>query len=184
MIVDVSDPFKGEFLKSRFVSRFFVQENKPYPLGNILAFRAGVGFRTDQSGYSSEDAINFCIELPDRDRFTSSAIHKIFISGLGSILGSKYLNAPIEIDGNKILVNKEFKSNGVTLTQGKASFSASSFVNGAGLLYTGINVKAGIGAPAIAFSTDLSNEQCVAFMNDCINMFYGTMNELFLESVK
>ena len=87
-------------------------------------------------------------------------------------------------DTNKILVNKEFQSSGVTLNQGKVSFSASSLVNGAGLCYTGINIKAGKSAPAIAYSSNLTDAQCQAFMGDCINMFYGTMNELFLESVK
>jgi len=184
MIVDVSDQFTGAFLKARFANKFFSEDKKLYPLGNILAFKAGVSFVIDQTQFVSEDAINFCIELPGRDRFTTAAIHKIFNAGIGSILGSKYLNAPVEIDANKILVNKEFQSSGVTLNQGKVSFSASSLVNGAGLCYTGINIKAGKSAPAIAYSSNLTDAQCQAFMGDCINMFYGTMNELFLESVK
>ena len=185
MIVSVSDQFTGAFLKTRFANKFFADEGKIYPLGNILAFRSGVSFVMDQTTYVAEDAINFCIELPGRDRFTSSAIHKLFNSSLGSILGSEtYINCPIEIESNKILINKMFQSNGITLTQGKVSFSASSLVNGAGLLYTGINIKAGKNAPATAYSTLMGDKKCIEFMSESINMFYSTMNELFLESVK
>jgi len=50
--------------------------------------------------------------------------------------------------------------------------------------HTGINIKAGAAAPVFAYSTNLTDEQSENFMNDCINVFYSLVEDLFVASAK
>ena len=88
------------------------------------------------------------------------------------------------MDGDDLMVQKEFTQGGVVQTKGKCSVSIVHVKNGATLGHTGINVVAGKKAPAFAFSTELSDAAAQAFMTDVINMFYELNDNIFTASTK
>jgi len=56
--------------------------------------------------------------------------------------------------------------------------------NNVALGHTAINITAGKKAPAFAFSTNLSDEQANAFMQDVISLFYAMNDDIFLATCK
>ena len=192
MIIKNIEVYDGSHLCDRFAYDHF--KDKTQRIGNIIAFRAPMKveaeFMVDKEDLVnndfiySEDAINFCIEIPDVSLFAGVCFQRLFNGVLGNILASKYLKADIEIDGDDIIVHKEFEQGGIVQQKGKASVSIAKECNGAVLIHTGINVKAGKRAPAFAYSTNLDDEQCNNFMVDIVNMYYGMVQDIFVATCK
>jgi hypothetical protein len=132
----------------------------------------------------SEDAVNFCMEIPGISLFAGSCIKRLFNTTLGNILASDYLHCDIELDGGSIIVHKEIEEDGIIKTKGKASVSDMSLVNDAVLIHTGINIKSGKRAPATAFSTNLSDEEAIIFMHKGIEYFYGLLQDIFIDTAR
>lgn len=183
--------YDGAILQDRFAYDFF--KDKTLRTGNIIAFRAPMEvtakFMVDKEDLVnsdfiySEDAINFCIEIPDVSLFAGVCFQRLYCNMIGNIL-ARYVNANVEIDGDDIFVIKEHNQGGVIQQKGKASVSIAKSCNGAVLIHTGINIKAGKRAPAFAFSTNLSDEQAEQFMRECVSAFYGMVNDIFIATSK
>ena len=45
-------------------------------------------------------------------------------------------------------------------------------------------MKSGKKAPAIAYSSNLNDEECVVLMHKGIEFFYGVLHEIFVETTK
>lgn len=191
MIVSDIEVYDGNLLHNRFAYRFF--RNKVLPIGNILAFRAPMlveaeGMIDEEDVLKnefiySEDAINFLWEIPDLDTFGAVAYQRLFNTQLANILHT-YINAPIEMDGDDVIVHKEHEQHGIVQPKGKCSVSITHTKGGAALGHTGINIKAGNRAPAHAFSTNLTDTQATEFMESVINMFYGLNDDIFIATTK
>jgi len=191
MIID-QKIYDGKLLHGRFAYKFF--RNKTLPIGNIVAFRAPMKVETEGMIDSedvlnndfiySDDAINFLWEIPNLDPFGAVAWQRLFNTQLANILSSKYLKAPIEVDGDDLIVHKEHQQGGVTQTKGKCSVSITYSKNNVALGHTGINVVAGKKAPAFAFSTNLTDDAATAFMNDIIELFYTLNDDIFIATSK
>lgn len=184
--------YDGKLLQDRFAYTFF--KDKVTRIGNIVAFRAPMKveaeFMVDREDLInndfiySDDAINFCIEIPEIDLFGGVCFQRLFNSHLATMLADQYLKAPIEVDGDDIIVHKEHDQGGVTQIKGKASVSIAKQVNNAILIHTGINIRAGKRAPAFAFSTNLTDEQADEFMKKACEIFYTLAHDIFVATSK
>jgi len=73
---------------------------------------------------------------------------------------------------------------GIAQPKGKCSVSITYSSNNVALGHTGINITAGKKAPAFAYSTNLSNEQAIAFMKDIVELFYKMNDDIFIATSK
>lgn len=191
MIIEQKE-YDGKLLHSRFAYKFF--RDKTLPIGNIVAFRAPMKVEVEgmidsedvlNNDYIySDDAINFLWEIPMLDSFGAVAWQRLFNTQIANILSTQYLKAPIEVDGDDLIVHKEHTQGGVTQTKGKCSVSITYSKNNIALGHTGINITAGKKAPAFAYSTNLTSEQAVQFMNDVIKLFYEMNDDIFIATSK
>ena len=183
--------YDGKLLHNRFAYKFF--RDKTLPIGNIVAFRAPMKVETEGMIDSedvlnndfiySDDAINFLWEIPNLDPFGAVAYQRLLNTQIANLL-SKLINAPIEVDGDDLIVHKEHCQGGITQTKGKCSVSITYTKNGVALGHTGINIKAGKRAPAFAYSTNLTNEQVDEFVKDVIQLFYRMNDDIFIATSK
>ena len=192
MIVNNIKTYDGSLLHSRFAYRFF--RKNTLPIGNIIAFRApmhveAAGMIDEEDVLNndfiySQDAINFLWEIPNLDPFGAVAYQRLLNTQIANILSSKYIKAPIEVDGDDLMVHKEHNQGGVTQIKGKCSVSITYSKNNVALGHTGINIVAGKQAPAFAFSTNLTNEEVEQFMKDVCDVFYAMNEDIFLATTK
>lgn len=192
MIVRDLKHYDGTLLHSRFAYKYF--RDKVLPIGNIIAFRGSTKVETEglidqedalnKDFIYSEDMIHFLYEIPlITDGFSAVAYQRLFNTLIANIL-HKYVQAPIEVDGDDLMISKEFTQGGITQQKGKCSVSIVHVKSGAALGHTGINIVAGKQAPAFAFSTNLADTQVEEFMGNVVEMFYKTNDDLFIASSK
>lgn len=184
--------YDGKLLHSRFAYNFF--RDKALPIGNIVAFRAPMKVEAEGMIDSedvlnndfiySDDAINFLWEIPMLDAFGAVAWQRLFNTQIVNILSTTYLKAPIEVNGDDLIVHKEHTQGGVAQSKGKCSVSITYSKNNVALGHTGININAGKKAPAFAFSTNLTDEQSNQFMSDVIKLFYEMNDDIFIATAK
>lgn len=184
--------YNGDLIHSRFAYKFF--KDRALPIGNIVAFRAPMKVEAEgmidsedilNADYIySEDAINFCWEIPYLDAFGAVAWQRLFNTQIANLLSTKYLKAPIEVDGDDLIVHKEHTQGGVTQPKGKCSVSITYTNNNVALGHTGININAGKKAPAFAYSTNLTDDQANEFMSDVIKVFYTMNDDIFIATSK
>ncbi len=183
--------YDGSLIHKRFAYEHF--REKVLATGNIVAFVAPMQVETDfmvdvedrlaNDFIYSEKAINFCYELPLTNLYGGICFQRLYNSMLADIL-AKSIEADIEVDGDDIMVCKEFTQGGVTQLRGKASVSIVCERGGVVLGHTGINITAGKKAPAFAYSTNMTDEQANAFMKQSIEAFYRTTMDVFVASTK
>jgi hypothetical protein len=190
MIVDIKN-YDGNLIHNRFAYTFF--KKRTLPIGNIVTFRSPMLVEADgmidhedvlQNDFIySDDAINFCWEIPGLDSFGAVAWQRLFNTGIANIL-QNIIKAPIEVDGDDLIVHKEFSSGGIIQPKGKCSVSITYTKDGAALGHTGINVRAGDKAPSFAYSTNMSDEQVKMLQDTAIEMFYAMNDDIFLATTK
>jgi len=191
MIINVPI-YNGDLIHSRFAYKHF--RKNTLPIGNIVAFRAPMEVEAEGMIDSedmitndyiySDDAVNFCWEIPNLCPFGAVSFQRLLNTQIANILSAKYLKAPIEVDGDDLIVHKEHNQGGVTQMKGKCSVSITYSKNNVALGHTGINVEAGKKAPAFAFSTKLSDEDVESFMKDVIELFYAMTEDHFIATTK
>jgi hypothetical protein len=184
--------YDGSLLHSRFAYKYF--RDKVLPIGNIVAFRApmtveAAGMIDTEDILSgdyiySDDAINFLWEIPHLDAFGAVAYQRLFNTQVANILSTHYINAPIEMKGDDMIVHKEHEQGGIVQPTGKCSVSITYTKNNVALGHTGINIKAGKKAPVFAYSTNLNDQQVEAFMKDVISLFYRLNDDIFIATTK
>lgn len=193
MIIKDIKVYDGLLIHDRFAYTYFRQEVSPY--GNIVAFRApmevGISGMIDKEDVLSNDfiwsndAINFCWEIPNLDKFGAVAFQRLLNIQIASILSNGYLKKPIEIDGDDLMVNDPFVAyDGKQQEVGKCSVSITYSKNNVALGHTGINVFAGNKAPTFAYSTLLNNDQTEQFMSDVCIIFNSLVKDIFIATTK
>lgn len=192
MIIKDIKVYDGKLLHSRFAYKFF--RDKTLPIGNIIAFRAPMKVELEgmidsedvlNNDYIySDDAINFLWEIPYLDSFGAVAWQRLFNTQIANILSNKFIKAPIEVDGDDLIVHKEHAQGGITQQKGKCSVSITYSRNNVTMGHTGININAGKKAPAFAYSTQLTDEQATLFMQEVINLFYVLNDDIFIATSK
>jgi len=184
--------YDGSLIHNRFAYRHF--RDRTLPIGNIVAFRGPMHVEAEgmideedilnNEYIYSDDAINFCWEIPNMESFGAVAYQRLLNTQIAHILSSKYLNAPIEVDGDDLIVHKEHSQGGIVQPKGKCSVSITYTKDGAAIGHTGINIRAGSKAPVFAYSTELADEQIEAFMKDVIDLFYTINDDIFIATTK
>lgn len=193
MIIKDIKVYDGLLIHKRFAYTYF--RKKTLPIGNIVAFRAPMNVQADgmidnedvlQNDFIySDDAINFCWEIPNLDPFGAVAYQRLFNTQVANILSNRYLKKPIEVDGDDFMVHDGFEGSDGTLQRvGKCSVSITYSKNNVALGHTGININAGRKAPPFAYSTKLSDEQAETFMKEVVELFYNLNDDIFIATTK
>jgi len=193
MIIKDIPVYDGLLIHKRFAYTYF--RKKVLPIGNIVAFRAPMNVQAEgmidnedvlQNDFIySDDAINFCWEIPGLDPFGAVAYQRLFNTQIAMILSNKYLKKPIEVDGDDFMVHDEFEgSDGSVQKVGKCSVSITYSRDSVALGHTGININAGRKAPPFAYSTKLTDEQATQFMLNVIELFYNLNDDIFIATTK
>ena len=192
MIVSDIELYDGNLIHGRFAYKFF--RNKTLPIGNILAFRAPMLVEAEgmidnedllnNDFIYSDSAINFVWEIPGLNSFGAVAWQRLFNTQIANILSTQYLNAPIEVAGDDLMVHKEFEQHGIIQARGKCSVSITYSKDNVAIGHTAINIVAGKRAPAFAYSTHLTEDQQQGFMKDVIDAFYAMNDDMFIATTK
>jgi hypothetical protein len=129
--------------------------------------------------------MHFLYEVPVLgDRFGAVSFQRLFNTLAAHILSTEYIKAPIQLDGDDLIVHREFTQRDVKQNKGKASVSIVHVKDGVTLGHTGINNVAGDRAPVFAYSCNLTDAQVTSYMNDVINMFYVLVEDIFIATTK
>lgn len=190
MIVDINN-YDGNLIHNRFAYTFF--KKRTLPIGNIVTFRSPMHVEADgmidhedvlkNDFIYSDDAINFCWEIPGLDSFGAVAWQRLFNTSIANLL-QRMIEAPIEVDGDDLIVHKEFTRGGIVQPKGKCSVSITYTKDGAALGHTGININAGDKAPSFAYSTHLDETQIKTLQDTVVEMFYAMNDDMFLATTK
>ena len=183
--------YNGDLIHKRFAYQFFKKNVSPY--GNIVAFRAPM-FVSDnlidledslsKDYIFSDDAVNFCWEIPNLDAFGSVAFQRLFNTGIANLL-SNLIKRPIEMKGDDLMVHDQFTGNDNVVRQvGKVSVSITYSKDSVGIGHTGINVSAGKKAPGFAYSSHLSDEGVETFMQSVCELFNEMVADMFVATTK
>lgn len=183
--------YNGDFIHKRFAYRFFKEKTSPY--GNIVAFRAPM-FVSDnlidledslsKDYIYSDDAINFCWEIPNLCPIGAVAFQRHFNTIIANFL-AQHIKKSIEMRGDDIIVHDKFiGSDKKEQESGKASVSITYSKDNVAIGHTGINIKAGKKAPGFAYSTGLTDEQVQEFMKLSIEFFEDIVQDIFVATTK
>lgn len=182
--------YDGSLLHSRFGYTYF--RDKYVPTGCIISFRGKMNVTTNlidkedllnNDFIFSDDAINFCWEIPNMCALGGVAFQRLFCTyvshTLSNIMNTDNSNpVTISIHGDDIMVSagdNQFK---------KASVSISTEKNGAVIGHLGINISAGPKAPSFAYSTNLTDEQIEAFIKTVESIFADMTASIFVATTK
>lgn len=190
MIID-QQVYNGDLIHERFAYKFF--KKKVSPVGNIVAFRAPM-FVSDnlidledllsKDYIYSEDAINFCWEIPNLCPLGAVAFQRLFNTAIGSIVGQA-TGKGISMEGDDIMVVDEFRGNDDKVRdQGKVSVSITYSKDNVALGHTGINIKAGSKAPGFAYSTNMTDKVAEQFMEAVIQTFNDEVADQYVATTK
>lgn len=192
MILPTITSYNGDLIHKRFAYQFL--RDQVFPIGDIICFRGGMNVTTnliDQEDLLnkdyifSSDAVNFVWEIPNLCPFGAVAFQRLLNTQIANLLSTRYINKPIEVDGDDLRVHDSFTgSDGKQYEVGKASVSITYSTNNVAIGHTGINIDAGKGAPGFAYSTHLDDSQVEAFMNDVNVMFYSMVKDIFTATTK
>jgi len=190
MIID-QQVYNGDFIHERFAYKVFRKEVTPY--GNIVAFRAPMDVSDNlidledtlsNDFIHSEDAINFCWEIPNLCPIGAVSFQRLFNTAVGRIL-SDTIKKDIVMDGDDIMVVDSFKgSDDEVRGEGKVSVSITYSKENVALGHTGINVNAGNKAPGFAYSSNLDDITVESFMNSVITYFNDEVKDQFVATTK
>ena len=190
MLID-QGVYDGKLIHERFAYKFFRKDVSPY--GNIVAFRAPMYVEdalidledTLSNDYiHSQDAINFCWEIPGLCPLGAVAFQRLFNTAIANILASS-INKSIVVEGDDLLVQDEFTgSDNKVQTSGKVSVSITYSKDNVTLGHTGINITAGDKAPGFAYSSNLTDEQVNYFIESAINYFNSEVKDEFIATTK
>jgi len=183
--------YDGNFIHTRFAYEQFRKQVSPY--GNIVAFRAPMYVKdalidledTLSNDYiHSQDAINFCWEIPGLCPFGAVSFQRLFNTAIANILSS-IISKPISVDGDDLMVQDKFiGSDDKVRDEGKVSVSITYSKENVTLGHTGINVIAGSKSPGFAYSSNLSEDQVESFMVAVINYFNAEVADQFVATTK
>jgi len=183
--------YDGNFIHTRFAYEQFRKQVSPY--GNIVAFRAPMYVKdalidledTLSNDYiHSQDAINFCWEIPGLCPFGAVSFQRLFNTAIANILSSM-ISKPISVDGDDLMVQDKFiGSDDKVRDEGKVSVSITYSKENVTLGHTGINVIAGSKSPGFAYSSNLSEDQVESFMVAVINYFNAEVADQFVATTK
>jgi len=192
MILEDISVYDGSLIHNRFAYKF--HRKKVLSIGNIVAFRASM--KVEMSGMIdledlldadfiySDDAINFCWEIPNMCPTGAVAFQRLLNTGIANILAS-LIRKPIEMKGDDLMVHDRFIGSDKTEREvGKVSVSITYSKDGVAIGHTGININAGKKAPGFAYNTNLSDEGVKELQLAVIDYFNREVADIFVATSK
>ena len=183
--------YDGNLIHRRFAYEHFRKEVSPY--GNIVAFRAPMYVKDalidledtlSDDFIHSQDAINFCWEIPNLDPLGAVSFQRLFNTAVANILAS-IISKPIIVEGDDLMVQDEFVgSDEKVRNSGKVSVSITYSKDNVALGHTGINIVAGDKAPGFAYSTNLDKKAANYFINAVVEYFNAEVADQFIATTK
>lgn len=190
MIID-QPIYNGDLIHKRFAYQFFKKEVSPY--GNIIAFRAPMYVSDNlidledslsKDYIFSDDAINFCWEIPNLCPIGAVAFQRLFNAAIANIL-SHIIKQPIEMRGDDMMIHNKFiGSDKKEREVGKVSVSITYSKDNVAIGHTGININAGNKAPGFAYSSKLTDEEAVRLMEAAISYFNSEIMDIQIATTK
>lgn len=181
--------YTEDFLKSRFINKY-LGDQRTLRIGNIISFTSPVNLNDidDQHNivkYKAQQAINFCIEIPEISNYAGACFQKLFIANTANIVANNYFkNDKFEVNNNDIVIQKEHKNGGIQQLNGVISINQIKNVNSAILIYLGIYNKLDSHSHPRAYPLKL-DEVTIGNMMDKVNEgFYHLANAIFLKTAK
>tara|TARA_R110002020_G_scaffold83065_7_gene205765 strand:- start:6558 stop:7139 length:582 start_codon:yes stop_codon:yes gene_type:complete len=183
--------YDGNLIHKRFAYEYFRKKVSPY--GNIVAFRAPMYVKDalidledtlSDDFIHSQDAINFCWEIPNLDPLGAVSFQRLFNTAIANILAT-IIKKPIVMDGDDLMVQDEFVgTDNKVRNSGKVSVSITYSKDSVSLGHTGINIIAGDKAPGFAYSTNLTEQQVNYFITAVIDYFNAEVQDQFIATTK
>ena len=183
--------YDGNLIHRRFAYEHFRKEVSPY--GNIVAFRAPMYVKDalidledtlSDDFIHSQDAINFCWEIPNLDPLGAVSFQRLFNTAVANILAG-IISKPIIVEGDDLMVQDEFiGSDEKVRKSGKVSVSITYSKDNVALGHTGINIVAGDKAPGFAYSSNLDKKAANYFINAVIEYFNAEVADQFVATTK
>jgi hypothetical protein len=183
--------YDGSLIHKRFAYEFFRKEVSPY--GNIIAFRAPMYVKeglidledTLSNDYiHSQDAINFCWEIPGLCPFGAVSFQRLFNTAVANIVSS-VIKKSIMVDGDDLMVQDKFVGTDEKIRKsGKVSVSITYSKDNVALGHTGINIVAGDKAPPFAYSLNIDNNSVDYIVNSVIDYFNTEVKDQFIATTK
>jgi hypothetical protein len=170
--------YDGSLIHTPFAYKFL--RDKVSATGDIVSFVSPMTVTTNlidledslnKDYIHSDEAFNFCWEIPNLCSFGAVAFQRLFITNVGNILFG-FLQKDIFIDGDDIMVKDD--------TYKKASVSITYSKNNLAIGHLGININAGRYAPSFAYSTLLSEENSKLFIEKVEACFYNMTKDIFV----
>lgn len=190
MIID-QPIYNGDLIHKRFAYQFFKKDVSPY--GNIVAFRAPMYVSDNlidledslsKDFIFSDDAINFCWEIPNLCPIGAVAFQRLFNAAVANIL-SHLIKQPIEMRGDDMMVYNKFIGSDKTEREvGKVSVSITYSKDNVAIGHTGVNINAGNKAPGFAYSSKLTDDQAIGLMQAAINYFNSEVKDMQIATTK
>tara|TARA_R100000700_G_C3174235_1_gene148851 strand:- start:91 stop:672 length:582 start_codon:yes stop_codon:yes gene_type:complete len=183
--------YDGNLIHRRFAYEHFRKEVSPY--GNIVAFRAPMYVKDalidledtlSDDFIHSQDAINFCWEIPNLDPLGAVSFQRLFNTAVANILAG-IISKPIIVEGDDLMVQDEFVGSDEKVRKsGKVSVSITYSKDGVALGHTGINIVAGDKAPGFAYSSNLDKKAANYFINAVVEYFNAEVADQFVATTK
>ncbi len=183
--------YDGNLIHNRFAYEYFRKDVSPY--GNIVAFRAPMYVKDalidledtlSNDFIHSQDAINFCWEIPGLCPFGAVSFQRLFNTAIANIL-SRYIEKGILIDGDDLMVHDQFVDKDKKIREsGKVSVSITYSKDNVALGHTGNNIVAGEKAPPFAYSSNLTDKQVDEFIAGVIDYFNAEVQDQFIATTK
>lgn len=183
--------YNGDFIHNRFAYQFF--KKTVSPVGNIVAFRAPM-YVSDhlidledslsKDYIFSDDAINFCWEIPNLCPFGAVAFQR-YLNGKIAQMLANLLKRDVYMKGDDIMVRDNFTDHEeVQRCEGKVSVSITYSKNNVAIGHTGINIKAGSRAPGFAYSSNLTSVEAKILMDSVCEFFNEEVKDINIATSK
>jgi len=183
MILTEKLDYSGDLIHSPFAYKFY-RKNLP-PLGAIICFRGKMDVKEhlidledalDDDFIYSEDALNFCWEIPNMNPIGAVAFQRLFSNLVGKHISDVFGGElDIYIKGDDIMIFKELDH---SFDSKKLSVSITKCENGTAYGHLGLNNNAGEKAPSFAGSLNMNDDQVRVFMDQIQDLFYSTLEDI------
>jgi len=168
-----------KFFTEKFANAFMTDQ-KTLRIGNIISFLGGFSF--EKLKRQADQAMNFCIEIPDISCYAGVCFQRLFLANVANILAANYIKEPIELRNDEIYIKKVHENGGISQVDGVLSFSYITKRHDTMMIYLGIYNNAGPNSHPRAFSLYFQPEVCYKVMDKINESFYYLANGIFLST--
>lgn len=183
--------YNGDLIHNRFAYRYYKKDVSPS--GNIVAFRAPMYVSDNlidledslsKDYIFSDDAINFCWEIPNLCPVGAVAFQRYFNTQIAGML-SNLIKRQVRMKGDDIMVRDSFVGSDEKQRQeGKVSVSITYSKDNIAIGHTGINIKAGRRAPGFAYSSNLTGVEAKVLMESVCDFFNEEVKDINIATTK